>query len=310
MRKILLVSVLLTVYLGFPATPAFSAYGNVIIFGDSLSDTGILFSQTGQPPSPPYYAGRASNGPLAVEYLASSLNAGLTNFAQGGATTGLTNIYDPGGSIGLVGMLGQVNNYQSAVGAVDPTALYILWGGPDDFANITSLGAGQNAATMAANNLASEVSTLASLGAKNFLVPNLPDLALIPWVSSQGQAAMFLAHAVTLDFNGKLVDVLADVRDQTNANIIAFDTFSAVNAVVAYPSSFGFTNFTGSCLSVSLVPCTNPDQYLFWDVSHPTTHAHRLLGNQFAAAVVPIPAAVWLFGSGLLVLFGVARKRK
>ena len=28
------------------------------------------------------------------------------------------------------------------------------------------------------------------------------------------------------------------------------------------------------------------------------------------AAVIPIPAAVWLFGSGLLCLVGVARRKK
>lgn len=310
MRKLRMVRAILAMCLWFPSAAAFSAYSDLIVFGDSLSDTGILFGQTGQPPSPPYDAGRASNGPLAVEYLASRLNAGLTNFAEGGATTGLTNIYDPDGSIGLVGMLGQVNYYQSVVAAADPTALYFLWGGPDDFANVTSLSAGQNAATMAANNLASEISALSSLGAQNFLVPNLPDLALVPWVSSQGPAAMFLAHAVTLDFNGKLADALADVRGQTNANIIAFDTFSAVNGVVADPGVFGLTNVTDSCLNVSLVLCADPDQYLFWDNAHPTTQAHQLLGDQFAAAVVPLPAAVWLFGSGLLGLIGIARQKR
>ncbi|MGB5717515.1 MAG: VPLPA-CTERM sorting domain-containing protein [Gammaproteobacteria bacterium] len=29
----------------------------------------------------------------------------------------------------------------------------------------------------------------------------------------------------------------------------------------------------------------------------------------YAAAVVPLPAAVWLFGSGLLGLIGIARRR-
>jgi hypothetical protein len=120
---------------------------------------------------------------------------------------------------------------------------------------------------------------------------------------------MFLAHAVTLDFNGKLADALADVRGQTNANIIAFDTFSAVNAVVTDPGGFGFTNVMDSCLNVSLIPCADPDQYLFWDNVHPTTQAHQLLGDQFAAAVVPLPAAVWLFGFGLLGLIGVAGKK-
>lgn len=33
-------------------------------------------------------------------------------------------------------------------------------------------------------------------------------------------------------------------------------------------------------------------------------------GSGFGQAVVPIPAAVWLFGSGLLGLFGIARRKK
>jgi hypothetical protein len=39
----------------------------------------------------------------------------------------------------------------------------------------------------------------------------------------------------------------------------------------------------------------------------------NLEGNvvtDLSANAVPVPAAVWLFGSGLLVLFGVARGKK
>ena len=43
-------------------------YSNVFVYGDSLSDTGNIYNASGHtiPQSPPYYMGRFSNGPLAV----------------------------------------------------------------------------------------------------------------------------------------------------------------------------------------------------------------------------------------------------
>jgi hypothetical protein len=38
--------------------------------------------------------------------------------------------------------------------------------------------------------------------------------------------------------------------------------------------------------------------------------SHTLPGSDFGRAAVPIPAAVWLFGSGLLGLVGIARRKK
>ena len=37
---------------------------------------------------------------------------------------------------------------------------------------------------------------------------------------------------------------------------------------------------------------------------------HMLPGSGFGTAVVPVPAAVWLFGSGLLCLVGIARRKQ
>ena len=38
--------------------------------------------------------------------------------------------------------------------------------------------------------------------------------------------------------------------------------------------------------------------------------SHTLPGSGFGQAVVPVPATVWLFGSGLLALVGIARRKK
>ena len=42
----------------------------------------------------------------------------------------------------------------------------------------------------------------------------------------------------------------------------------------------------------------------------PSVPSHTLPGSDFGQAVVPVPAAVWLFGSGLLGLVAVSRRRK
>jgi hypothetical protein len=56
---------------------------------------------------------------------------------------------------------------------------------------------------------------------------------------------------------------------------------------------------TGTCNYVDPFTITLPAGVTFTSAS-----------NQFLTAPVPVPAAVWLFGSGLLGLIGVARRRK
>ena len=46
------------------------------------------------------------------------------------------------------------------------------------------------------------------------------------------------------------------------------------------------------------------------DMMPPSVPAHTLPGSDFGQAVVPVPAAVWLFGSGLLGLVAISRRRK
>jgi hypothetical protein len=88
----------------------------VVAYGDSLSDNGNIYAVSGFPP-PPYYNGRLSNGPVAVENLAAQLGATLVDFAWGGATTGLGNTGDNGTptSVGLFGLPGMAPLFSSTV---------------------------------------------------------------------------------------------------------------------------------------------------------------------------------------------------
>src|SRR6478735_2958703 len=67
------------------AERARGAYSQVVVFGDSLSDTGNVNNQTfGISPGSAYYQGRFSNGPLWVEDLATSLGVAAPTYSRGG----------------------------------------------------------------------------------------------------------------------------------------------------------------------------------------------------------------------------------
>lgn len=244
--------------------PAFSA---LYVFGDSLSDTGRTFAATGYPP-PPYAGGRFSNGAVWVEQLAPQLGLAYnpaTNFSWGGAKTGYTNVLP-----GLPGLRTQLDAYVASLGAkprADKDALYVVFGGANDFFAI--LGGGDPAAIVpaAVNNLTTIVATLQSLGARHILVVDLPDIGLTPraQLAGAGASATFLSAW----FNSLLDAQL----DALRCDVMRVSSFDLLQACVNDPAAYGFTNVTVPGI---LNPAT-AGTALFWDDIHPTTRMHTLL---------------------------------
>lgn len=119
-----------------------------------------------------------------------------------------------------------------------------------------------------------------------------------------------MAHAFTVDFNTELAMQLGNLSLLfPTADIVKFDTFSFLNDVVLDPTHYGFSNSKDACLPTLPTPCTDPDNYVFWDGFHPTTQADALIASAFANAV-PEPGTIVLLVVGLFALRVAASQRR
>ena len=289
-------SLLLLVMLLAPGVASAGPITSLYVFGDSLSDSGNAFLLTGGfPPAP--YAQRASNGPVAVERLAFDLGLTLTpaalggtNYAVVGATTGPVQI--PGsappafvdniatityGQAALAGtsLLSQVAAFTSTGPVADPDgSLFFVWAGANDFFIDPSV---QGAANADDEHRHGSVGALYADGAREFLIPNLPDLALTPAprvCRQRNRLDSINSHGLQC----RPRKPLGGLSQLPGIKITGSTRSGLFSSVVANPGAFGFTNASGAVpdrnnLGRNGTVCQNPDSYVFWDGAHPTTAA-------------------------------------
>ena len=320
---LLLLAVLLNVS---GATAA--GFTDMVVIGDSLSDQGNVFIISSGAVPPAEYTdgtnfGRFTNGLNYIDYLSSALSltvtpslAGGSNYATGGARTDSASI--GGVPIGPFSLLDQRDAYVGSLGAygADPKALHVVWGGSNDLTDIIETVIADPtfdpfpSVENAINNIADVIGSLAAANAKSLLIPNVPNMGLVPLITG-GEPPVADATALSAVFNTGLAAAIDDIATLfPDTNLFQFDTFGLLTDAFLDPSAFGFTNVTDACYSEFVVPggtsCANPDEFLSWDGFHPTTATHRIIAEQ---VVVPVPAAAWLFVSGLIGLLGLARRR-
>ncbi len=270
--------------LNLKSKPTTLASGNgrsqVIVYSDSLADNGNIYRLLGFP-GPPYFEGRFSNGPVAVENMAAILGMPLTDNAYGGATAGVGNAFDGGtpdqlGSLSVPGITTAYNNTINSMSRdTIRCSLFVIYGGTPNF---LIEGLTTAVADEAVANLVAVVSDLQKRGAQWILVPGLYDMGMAPGFSSQGPETAALATSLSKRFNQKLVAGLPK-------GVLYFDTFGLYQLMRAHPGAFGLKNVVDQCIDPNTgVPCPNPDQYLFWDFVHPTEHGQIILGVAFAFA--------------------------
>lgn len=328
----------------------------MIVIGDSLSDGGNsgLLTQTAVPPAgipaSPYAGGRWSNGPVAAEQLWQLFNpsaaplkpsqAGGTNFAVVGATTGSANVVSvdpnfPSALRPLFANTAAAAQLPAAVAAADPDpqrSLYLVWLGANDglywmytggsastsgstpgTASGAAPQAGATAAQLVANgvqNISTVLSGLIGKGARHILVSNLIDFGKAPGFSSDAAKSAQITQMVNALNAGIHAEMQVLRAANPQADLMEFDAYAMFNEVLANPTGFSFDNITNRCVlpNQSLDPGCDPNRWFFWDGSHPTTAAHALIASRMfsTAYEAPVPAPLPLAGAA--VAFSWARR--
>jgi phospholipase/lecithinase/hemolysin len=280
-RTCLAVLILLTLALTLGASNTLAGpFGEIVVFGDSLSDNGNLLLHDDQPNPDPklYWQGRLSNGRVWVEHLTdpAHFDTNLTDRALGGAQ-----------SEGYIppGLIEQVRGHiVLTVPPLSPDNLYVIWIGGNDFFN------GNGNFQAAVDNINVAMTELVDSGAMFLLILNLPDLGAIPDVLGSNEALQ--ATEFSVDFNAALANRIDTFRvANPGIEIYEFDAFAFFLEVRNDPGAFDLINVTQPSPNFSVPNNFDGAGHLFWDDKHPTTAMHALIADQvFAEVSAQLPA--------------------
>ena len=297
----------------YAEVPSFDA---MYVFGDSLSDTGndlMLTKLIGLNPAIPpseyphttYFQGRFSNGPISFEYLwrllkndakarvvpslafAQPANKGAVNYAFGGATSG--DFATTPGGFPVPGLLSQVAAFRVGLFGRKPVrhALYAIWIGSNDYAT-----SNPTLPATVVRNIKRSIQSLYRMGGREFIVLNMPDLGHTPAAKFQGVGADLTGLSVL--HNTLLAQAVTDLSSLQGIKITSINIFTlAQNLVQKLELDFGpfFTNVpalgfvAGFCLLSNPAFCPDlvslelTEPFFYWDVEHPTTYVHGILGQ-------------------------------
>jgi phospholipase/lecithinase/hemolysin len=117
-------------------------------------------------------------------------------------------------------------------------------------------------------------------GARKFLIVNLADPALTPYVRSLGPVAQGVSTQLTAAYDGALAQAVAALGALPQIEIQQFDVNAFLHTVVSSPARYGLRDVEDACLAFGVTTnavCATPDRYLFWDGIHPTRAGHLLI---------------------------------
>jgi phospholipase/lecithinase/hemolysin len=282
------------------------AVKQIVVFGDSLSDTGNLYEYMRHqlPMSPPYYEGRFSNGPVWIEHLAehyfpTHAKAYVSNYAFGGAGVGSEEEAedDDVNDGAMLNLDAEINSYLLAHDdKADPSSLYVVWMGSNNYLSLPENLDDELEFTI--GGIRRALDTLVLKGAKHIMLVGVPDLGKIP-MAREFEYTKELSY-LSSQHNLKLEEEVETRRVQNpDVQWILYQVDILLTNALEYPAYYGFKNVTGTCHDTEeYLPASSPsvlnmvsrvktrlrtadicDAYLFFDPVHPSGRSHQYIAE-------------------------------
>ena len=204
----------------------------IVFFGDSLTDNGNLHTVLSfMPKSPPYYAGRFSNGPVwsdtMAQYFQNKYAIESSNYAVGGATVELLNPFE--GNLPYV-LSQEVDRYlfNTMFKSRDDT-LFVIWIGANDYTGGRTSVA--KATDKVIKKMSETLNRLIEHGGQYFLILNLPDLAKTPYAKTISFSENI--RELSKEHNGKLLKLISTLKkDKPLVHITYFDIGAVFSDII------------------------------------------------------------------------------
>ncbi len=273
-----------------------SDFTKLVVFGDSLSDTGNLAFVDFPPP---YFENRISDGPVSADFLALNVGSNADRSGHLLDQTGGFNFAVAGGNI--VGadredLSSQVTAYLDRTnGDADSDALYLIFIGGNDIRGLRSIASLPSAESSISEIVASlevQIDRLVAAGARAFLVPNVANIGRLPETieketSIPGVRARSELHSRA--YNSALASMLEKYKTDRDVSLVEFDLFGALETILDNPASFGFSTVDEGCFDPSELEIELEcalfgfERRPFFDSLHPSSATNRIISAQLTA---------------------------
>lgn len=293
-------------------------FNNLVAYGDELSDNGngsYAHGITGSPANV-YGFGTWTNGPVAVQYLATLLGVPLNDYAFGGCCGGgsfgatISNTYTPAAAQWNGKPVPSVNdqialNYTHPAPASIKQSMQFIWTGENDLSQHTDafwLGDPNNA--YFANNISQRIvhnaELLVNAGAPYVFVANIYPKHKAPvttkYLCSDGSCVNTWGQVIQ-NANAAIKAGLS--KSPYSSKFIYYDVFTFMMNVMANKDSYGLTQaLTSYCDGDSSDPnemwstCIagsytwqGAEKFYWMNYIQPTTHVHRLIAGDMKATI-------------------------
>ena len=298
-------------------------FSSVVVFGDSLSDSGNWASTQSLPPGTSF---TTNPDPVWAEIVAREFGndgknflAGGSNFAWGGACANPSGICSRSSQVADISQ--QITEHLDG-GRADPDALYMIWAGGNDIEAIATAAAGESLSPTEVPGeirgavgalLGQQVRQLSTAGARFIVVLTVPDPGRTPLAAGQSMTARGQLSLLAQSFNQGIRDSL----QEKSPGPIFVDVAALADEVFKDPDAYGFTRPQGTACQRGNSPAgpgsdslfcgptadgyaAAPDEsetYFFADGLHPSGASHELIANA-VLATISAPLQVAMAGAG------------